>query len=54
MFLHDLVLECLLCGNTEIPLERFTEELNDLRKVDSQTGKSGLEEQFEVVVWAKT
>ena len=49
MFLHDLVLECLLCGNTEIPCEEFSREMTDLKKVDLQTGKSGLEKQFEVL-----
>ena len=49
MFLHDLVLEYLLCGNTEIPYGKFSTEKNDLNKVDTETGKSGLELQFEVL-----
>ena len=49
MFLHDLVLECLVCGNTEVPCEKFSTAMDDLKKVDVQTGKSGIQKQFEVL-----
>ena len=49
VFLHDVVLESLLCGNTELLCETFSKELNDLKKMDPETGKSGLELQFEVI-----
>ena len=48
MFLHDVILESLLCGNTEVSCELFSKELNDLKQKDQNTGKSGLELQYEV------
>ena len=48
MFLHDVILESLLCGNTEVSCELFLKELNDLKQKDQKTGKSGLELQYEV------
>ena len=48
MFLHDVILESLLCGNTEVSCEMFSKEMNELKQKDRKTGKSGLELQFEV------
>ena len=49
MFLHDVILESLLCGNTEVSCEMFSKELNDLKQKDRKTGKSGLELEYEVL-----
>ena len=49
MFLHDVILESLLCGNTEVSCEMFSMELNDLKQKDQKTGKFGLELQYEVL-----
>ena len=49
VFLHDVVLESLLCGNTEMSCEMFSKEMNDLKHKDPKTGKSGLELQYEVL-----
>ena len=48
MFLHDVILESLLCGNTEVSCGLFSKELNDLKQKDKKTGKSGLDLQYEV------
>ena len=49
MFLHDVILESLLCGNTEVSCEMFSKEANDLKQKDQKTGKSNLELQYEVL-----
>ena len=48
MFLHDVILESLLCGNTEVSCEMFSKEMNDLKQKDRKTGKPGLELQYKV------
>ena len=49
MFLHDVILESLLCGNTEVSCEMFSKEMNELKRKDRNTEKSGLELQYEVI-----
>ena len=46
MFLHDAVLEAIICGETEIPTDKYQIELQDLKEIDLSTGCSGLQSQF--------
>ena len=53
MFLHDAVLEALMCGDTSIaaPVKDAKEKVAELAKVDPKTGKTGFETQFEVTAF---
>ena len=50
MFLHDTILEALMCGDTSIaaPVKDAKDKVAELAKVDPKTGKTGFETQFEV------
>lgn len=48
MLIHDAVLEFLICGNTRIMASNFSTTMENLNKLNKQTGKSGYETQFEV------
>ena len=48
MLIHDAVLEFLICGNTRIMASNFSKAMENLKKRNKQTGKSGYETQFEV------
>ena len=48
MFVHDAVLESLICGTTEIQSQYLKSTIEDLFEVDPRTGKSGFQLQFEV------
>lgn len=43
MFLHDTLLEAIICGNTEIPTDKYQNELQKLRS------SSGLQSQFDLL-----
>ena len=48
-FIHDAVLETLICGDTHIPSSDLLQALDKLKKVDKHTaGMTGLEKQFQV------
>ena len=47
MFLHDTLLEHVLCGNTLIPVAKLSETLAKLHEVGSNK-KTGFETQFQV------
>ena len=49
MFLHDAVLEAIICGETEIPADKYQTKLQDLKENDSSTGCSGLQSQFDLL-----
>ena len=55
MFLHDALLEALMCGDTSIaaPVKDAKEKVAELAKVDPKTGKTGFETQFEVATYIK-
>lgn len=56
IFVYDVLLEALICGDTTIPLELFTELLSELLQFEQHIGKTKLEEQFEVrtyEMWSK-
>ncbi len=48
MFLHDAVLESLVCGNTQLPLHDLKRCMETLHRWDAATGKSGFQTQFQV------
>ena len=52
MFLHDTILEALMCGDTSIaaPVKDAKEKVSELAKVNPRTGKTGFETQFEVSI----
>ena len=48
-FIHDAVLETLICGDTQIPSSDLHRTLNKLKMVDKHTaGMTGFEKQFQV------
>ncbi|XP_019851757.1 PREDICTED: receptor-type tyrosine-protein phosphatase epsilon-like [Amphimedon queenslandica] len=49
VFLHDAVLETVMCGDTEIPSNEYEMKLRELKEIDSSTGCSGLQSQFELL-----
>ena len=50
MFLHDAVFsETIICGETEIPANEFEIKLQELNEIDSSTGCSGLQSQFDLL-----
>ena len=48
VFLHDAVLEAVICGETEIPTDEYQSVVQKLRSVD-QTHCTGLESQFNLL-----
>lgn len=56
MFLHDTILEALMCGDTSIaaPVKDAKDKVAELAKADPKTGKTGFETQFEVTIYTLT
>ena len=48
IFIHNAVLEYVVCGQTEITCDNFPEELANLKQINRISGKTKLEDQFEV------
>lgn len=50
MFLHDAILEAIMCGDTSIaaPVKDAKEKVSELAKINPKTNKTGFETQFEV------
>ena len=49
IFIHDAVLEALMCGDTQIPITDLCQAIERLKQKDEQNeGKTGLDLQFEV------
>ena len=48
IFLHDTLLENILCGSTLIPVGNLAEVMEKLARVDVHTDKTGFEIQFNV------
>ena len=46
MFVHDAVLEAVICGETNITTNKYEMKLQKLKEVDPVTGCSGLKSQF--------
>ena len=47
-FIHDAVLERLICGETQIQAQNLPKAMKQLAAVDEKHGKSGYEVQFGV------
>ena len=47
-FIHDAVLESLICGETQIPAQNLPKVMGQLASTDSKHGKTGYEVQFGV------
>ena len=48
MFVHDAVLEAIICGETDIATDKYEMKLQKLKEVDLVTGSSGLKSQFDL------
>lgn len=48
MFVHDAVLDFLLCGVTEIEAEQLSSEIQRLEQKDQNTYLTGFELEFQV------
>lgn len=48
IFVYDVLLEALICGDTTIPADKYPDALSELLEIDQNIGKTKLEEQFEV------
>ena len=49
MFVHDAVLEVVICGETDITTDKYEMKLQKLKEVDPVTGCSGLKSQFDLL-----
>ena len=47
-FIHDVVLESLTCGDTQVSARDLKSVISRLKTRDQMTGKTQLEAQFEV------
>lgn len=48
MFIHDAVLESIMCGNTQIPADDFRTTFEALKQTRPDTDESGFQAQFNV------
>lgn len=48
VFIHDAILESLVCGETLIAVTNFRLVWNKLSRIDQETGRTGLEAQHQV------
>jgi len=52
VFVHEAVLEALLCGETSVPSLELAQHYDDLITVDPQTHFAPIQEEFEVdLIW---
>ena len=51
VFIHDALLEAIMCGDNSIPAPELRKRLQDLMEVDPESKKSKLQLQFEVSEW---
>ena len=49
MFVHDVVVEVVVCGETVIDRSNFAKAMLQLRKINSHTGQTNLHTQFQVL-----
>ena len=49
MYLHEILAEALYCGSLPVDLQIFPRYIEDLYQTDSNTGKSHMEIQYEVI-----
>ena len=50
MFIHDAVLESIVCGNTQIPAEDFRTTFEALKQMKPDMNESGFQTQFNVCI----
>ena len=48
MFIHDAVLESIVCGNTQIPARDFRTTFDALKQTKPDMNESGFQTQFSV------
>ena len=48
IFLHDAILESVMCGDTQVQVSNILTSLNALDKKDPKTGLTGMESQLQV------
>ena len=48
MFIFEVLLEALLCGDTEFPADHFSDRYSDLKQPNPFTEKPYIEEQLRV------
>ena len=48
VFIHDAVLESIVCGNTQIPADDFRSTFEALKQTKPDTDESGFQAQFNV------
>ena len=51
VFIHDALLEAIMCGDNSIPAPELRKRLQELMEVDPESKKSKLQLQFEVSEW---
>ena len=49
MFLHDALLEAIICGETEIPTDKYQTKVMELKEMIPSCQKSGLKSQFDIL-----
>ncbi|XP_021344878.1 receptor-type tyrosine-protein phosphatase mu-like, partial [Mizuhopecten yessoensis] len=49
MFVYDVLLEALICGDTSITLDSYPDTLSELLQYEQSIGKTKLDEQYEVL-----
>ena len=49
IFIHDVILESVMCGDTQVKSCDLRPSIRRLTDKDVQTGKTGFETQFEVM-----
>lgn len=52
MFIHDAVLESVMCGNTQIPAQDFRTTFESLQQTTPDSERSGMQAQFSVCLTA--
>ena len=50
MFIHDAVMEGVICGNTEIPVVSLRSAVTKMSKKDPKSNTSGFELHFKVSI----
>ena len=52
MFIHDALEELITCGDTSFNVQSMRVKVNQMAKVNPETGITGFQEQFEVFICA--
>lgn len=53
LFVYDVLLEALICGDTTVPVDKYLDTLSDLLQYDEAISKTKMDEQFEVFIMNK-